>query len=561
MSIITISIIVVIAIFISTIFALTNINNDKIIKGVSISGIDVSGLTKNEALQKLQEIYDAKKEKEINIKYEDYENTLNPTLLEVNYDIENTVNEAYNIGKDSNIIVNNYKILSCLIKNKNIDTKMTMNEEVAKQTIEDIGVNLPGIVVESSYSVEEDDAQLVITKGAEGIEIDTDSLLNKVKDRLKTTDISDDYIEIPVNNKTPEKIDIDKIHAEVYKEAKDAYYTKDPFALYPEVKGIDFNVEEAKKELEQEKDEYIIKLTITKPKVTVSDIGAEAFPDKLATFTTRYDVSDKDRTTNLTIACNKINGKVVLPEETFSYNKTLGARTVAAGYKNAKVYESGKVVDGIGGGICQISSTLYNAVLMSNLEIVERRNHQFVTSYVPAGRDATVVYGMTDFKFKNTRKYPVRIVATANNGIATVTMYGIKEENEYTFTFNTKTVATIPCTTQYEEDSTLDAGVEKVKQKGTNGLKTETYITKMLNGKVISTTLLSKDTYDAMARIVIKGTKGGTSETTNHAENSIEANNSSSDVKENENSNNALTEPDTDYNNENTSQEDTTGNE
>lgn len=561
MSIITISIIVVIAIFISTIFALTNINNDKIIKGVSISGIDVSGLTKNEALQKLQEIYDAKKEKEINIKYEDYENTLNPTLLEVNYDIENTVNEAYNIGKESNIIVNNYKILSCLIKNKNIDTKMTMNEEVAKQTIEDIGVNLPGIVVESSYSVEEDDAQLVITKGADGIEIDTDSLLNKVKDRLKTTDISDDYIEIPVNNKTPGKIDIDKIHEEVYKEAKDAYYTKDPFALYPEVKGIDFNVEEAKKELEQEKNEYIIKLTITKPKVTVSDIGAEAFPDKLATFTTRYDVSDKDRTTNLTIACNKINGKVVLPEETFSYNKTLGARTVAAGYKNAKVYESGKVVDGIGGGICQISSTLYNAVLMSNLEIVERRNHQFVTSYVPAGRDATVVYGMTDFKFKNTRKYPVRIVATANNGIATVTMYGIKEENEYTFTFNTKTVATIPCTTQYEEDSTLDAGVEKVKQKGTNGLKTETYITKMLNGKVISTTLLSKDTYDAMARIVIKGTKGGTSEITNYTENSIEANNSSSDVKENENSNNALIEPNTDNNNENTSQEDTSGNE
>ena len=490
-----------------------------------------------------------------------FENIINKLSENASSSELDIVNKAYNIGKDSNIIVNNYKILSCLIKNKNIDTKMTMNEEVAKQTIEDIGVNLPGIVVESSYSVEEDDAQLVITKGAEGIEIDTDSLLNKVKDRLKTTDISDDYIEIPVNNKTPEKIDIDKIHEEVYKEAKDAYYTKDPFALYPEVKGIDFNVEEAKKELEQEKDEYIIKLTITKPKVTVSDIGAEAFPDKLATFTTRYDVSDKDRTTNLTIACNKINGKVVLPEETFSYNKTLGARTVAAGYKNAKVYESGKVVDGIGGGICQISSTLYNAVLMSNLEIVERRNHQFVTSYVPAGRDATVVYGMTDFKFKNTRKYPVRIVATANNGIATVTMYGIKEENEYTFTFNTKTVATIPCTTQYEEDSTLDAGVEKVKQKGTNGLKTETYITKMLNGKVISTTLLSKDTYDAMARIVIKGTKGGTSETTNHAENSIEANNSSSDVKENENSNNALTEPDTDYNNENTSQEDTSGNE
>jgi hypothetical protein len=205
---------------------------------------------------------------------------------------------------------------------------------------------------------------------------------------------------------------------------------------------------------------------------------------------------------------------VLLPGETFSYNEALGPRTTAAGYKNGKVYEGGKVVDGIGGGICQISSTLYNSVLTSNLEIVERRNHQFVTSYLPAGRDATVVYGSIDFKFKNTRQYPVRIVASAKNGIATVSIYGIKEENEYTFSFSTKTISSIPYTTTYEEDSTLAAGTEKVKQKGTNGLITETYITKMLNGKVVSTTLLSRDTYNAMERIIIKGTKGGTTTTT-----------------------------------------------
>lgn len=306
----------------------------------------------------------------------------------------------------------------------------------------------------------------------------------------------------------PAPIDIEKIHEEVYTEAKDAYYTKEPFTIYPEVEGIDFDVEAAKELLKEEKEEYTIKLTITKPKITIDKIGSEAFPNQLATFTTRYDVSDVDRSTNLQIACQKINGKVVLAGETFSYNKALGPRTVAAGYRNGKIYSGGEVVDGIGGGICQISSTLYNAVLMSNLEIVERRNHQFVTSYVPAGRDATVVYGMTDFKFKNTRKYPVRIVATAQNGIATVSMYGIKEENEYTFSFSTKTIASIPFTTKYEEDATLATGTEKIKQKGANGLKTETYITKMLNGKVVSTTLLSRDTYDAMARIVIKGANG-----------------------------------------------------
>lgn len=503
---------ITIGIIFSTIFALININNDKIISGVSISGIQVSGLSKDEAKSKIETLYQEKKKKEINIKYKDYETTLNPTLLEVNYNVDKAVDEAYSTGRKENIFLNNYDILFTLIGKKNIDVEMTINEEVTKQNIEDIGVNLPEVVIESSYSVEDD--ELIITKGKEGIVIDTDKLLESIKNELKDINIKEQIIEIPVLNKEPEKIDIDKIHDEIYKEAKDAYYTKNPFAVYPEVEGVDFNVEEAKALLEEEKEEYIIKLKITKPKVTISQIGSEAFPDQLATFTTRFDVSDVDRSTNLKIACQKINGKVILAGETFSYNKALGARTAAAGYKNGKIYEAGQVVDGIGGGICQISSTLYNSVLLADLEIVERRNHQFVTSYVGPGRDATVVYGVTDFKFKNTRQYPVRISATAQNGIATISIYGIKEENEYTFKFSTKTIATIPFSVKYVEDESLNLGTEKVKQKGTNGLKTETYITKMLNGKVISTKLLSRDTYDAMERIVIKGTKNGSNNVT-----------------------------------------------
>ncbi len=496
--------VLVIAIFFSTIFAFVNINNQKIINGVSIAGIDVSGLSKEEANAKIADIYEKKKESEIEIQYQEYEATLNPTLMEVNYEIEKALEEAFLIGKGDNIFINNYDILFSFVKKRNIDVNMTLNEEVTKQSIEDIGVNLPGVIIESSYAVEED--ELLITKGKAGVVINTEELLQQVKENLRDINKEPNKIEIPVEEKVPEPIDIDKIHEEIHTEAKDAYYTKDPFTIYPEVNGIDFDVEAARELLKEEKEEYVIKLTITKPKITIDKIGPEAFPDQLATFTTRYDVSDVDRTTNLQIACQKINGKIVLAGDTFSYNQALGPRTAAAGYRNGKIYSGGEVVDGIGGGICQISSTLYNTVLMSNLEIVERRNHQFVTSYLPAGRDATVVYGLTDFKFKNTRKYPVRIVASARNGIATITMYGIKEENEYTFSFSTKTIASIPSTTKYEEDATMAAGTEKVKQKGANGLKTETYITKMLNGKVISTTLLSRDTYDAMARIVIRGT-------------------------------------------------------
>ena len=500
-----IGILIVVALFFSTIFALTNINNEKMISGLTIEGIEISGLTKEEAKSKLETIYNEKKEKEINLKYEDYENSLNPSMLEVNYDIEKAINEAYLLGRSENIFKNNYDILFSLISKKDINVEMTLNEDITKQTIEGIGVNLPGIVIESSYAIEDD--ELIITKGKEGIAVETEKLMNLVKDRLNDIYAKDDYIDIPVINQKPQEIDIQKIHDEVYKEAKDAYYTKDPFEVYPEVVGIDFDVEEAKKILEEDKEEYVIKLTLTQPKVTLSQIGSEAFPDRLSYFTTRYDPGDVDRSTNLRIACEKLNGKVIMPGETFSYNKALGPRTVAAGYKNGKIYENGKVVDGIGGGICQISSTLYNAVLEANLEIVERRNHQFVTSYVGAGRDATVVYGVTDFKFKNTRKYPVRLVASSKNGVATVSVYGIKEDVEYTFDFKTNPIGTIPFTTQYIEDPTLPEGTEEVEQNGVNGLKTETYIIKKLNGKIVSTELLSRDTYSAMTRIVRKGTK------------------------------------------------------
>ena len=519
---ILIGIIFIIGILISTIFAFANINKNTIVSGVKIEGIDVSGLSAEEAKGKLETIYTEKLETEIPVQYNEYETTINANLFETQYNVEDAVKKAIEIGKEGNIFENNYKILFALIGKQDIKVEMQLNEEAAKKIIEDLGTNLPGVVIESSYYIE--DNKLIITKGQAGVKIDTDKLLEELKEKLKGTEKITDYITIPVTEEQPTAIDIDKIHEEIYKEVKDAYYTQNPFEIHPEEEGIDFDVEAAKKALEEAKEEYEIDLKITKPKVTTSQIGTEAFPDQLATFRTNYDGGDKDRTTNLQLACNKINGKVVMPNETFSYNKTLGARTAAAGYKNAKVYEAGQVVDGIGGGICQISTTLYNAVLRANLEIVERRNHQFVTSYVEAGMDATVVYGMTDFKFKNTRKYPVKIIASAKNGVATVSVYGIKESEEYTFSFRTVTVSTIPTSTKYIDDATLPVGTEKVKQKGANGKKTETYMTKMLNGKIVETKILSRDTYDAMQRIVLRGTKGATNTTT--TENNKTTNNS-----------------------------------
>ena len=220
---------------------------------------------------------------------------------------------------------------------------------------------------------------------------------------------------------------------------------------------------------------------------------------------TNYVASNKNRTTNLILAAGKINGTVLLPGEEFSYNGVVGKRTVEAGFQMAGVYSNGQEVEGLGGGICQISSTLYNIAVKSNLEIVERENHLFLTGYLPAGQDATVVYGSIDFKFKNTRDYPVKIVSTVEGGYVTMKMYGLKEENEPTITFETVYHQTLYPETVYQDTTTLAPGQTRVQSSGRNGCKSTTYKVVRQNGVVVSRTELSSDTYRAMDKIVLRG--------------------------------------------------------
>ena len=255
----------------SSIFAIINLGNSNILKGVTIKGIDVSGLSKEDAKNKIDQIYNDKKSKEIEVKYQDYESAIDLNAIEANFDTEKAVDEAEKIGKEGNIFVNNYKILKTYLFKQDVNVDVTVNDEITNQTIEDIGAKLPGIVVESSYYIEDEDDELIVGKGTKGIVIDNEEMKNKLFDELNKTEVTQEMIEIPVKEKEPNPIDIDKIHEEIYTEVQDAYYTKDPFEVHPEVEGIDFNVEEAKTILAEEgKAEYVIPLIITKPKITIN---------------------------------------------------------------------------------------------------------------------------------------------------------------------------------------------------------------------------------------------------------------------------------------------------
>lgn len=505
-------------IFFSVIFALININNDKILSGITIMGIDVSKLTQEEAMKKIEELVQEKESQDITLKYEDYETSINGKQFNIKFDIEKAVSEAYNIGKGGNIVVNNYGILWTQLFKKDIQMSVYYDEEALNTKLQDISSKIPGAVKQTNYYIE--DENLIIVKGTKGLKIKEEEIKNKIIKTIKQLEEKNTIITIPVENVEPDKIDLEKIRSEIYKEPKDAYVSQNPTTVHTHVNGVDFKItiEEAKKILEEDKKEYIIPLKITIPSKTINELGKEAFPDLIATYTTRYDVSNYNRSNNLTIATKKINGTIIMPGEIFSYNKVVGERTIEAGYKEAGAYAGGGVVQSVGGGICQISSTIYNTALLANLEIVDRSNHQFQTSYVPVSRDATVSWGYLDLKFKNTRSYPIKIEASAKNGIAKVSFYGIKEKTEYEVVIQSKVLSYIPYTVKYIEDSTLEQGKEVVKQSGYNGCKSEAYRILKLNGKVISKTLLSRDTYDPMQRIVRKGTKKTTTKNNNTTE-------------------------------------------
>ena len=501
---------IIFLIIISVIFALMNITNENILNNISIMGIDVSDLSKEEAKTVLNDIINKKINEEIILKKDDYETSITPNQINANFNIENAINEAYNIGKDGNIIANNYNILFTMLFGRNIDCDLQYNTESMDKKISDISAKLPNSVKQSSYYIEGNN--LIIVKGKQGVEIKNPDLEEKIINEIKDINNNSEIIQIPTQDAVPTEINLEKIRNEIYKEAESAYISQNPTTVHPSVDGVDFaiSLEEAEKILSEEKEEYTIPLKITKPEKTLTDLGEEAFPDKIATYSTRYDPSNLNRSNNLSISAKKIDGTILLPGETFSYNQTVGERTIAEGYKEAGAYAGGRVVQDVGGGICQTSSTLYNAALLANLEIVDRSNHQFLTSYVSAGRDATVSWGTIDFQFKNNRTYPIKIEASAKNGVCLMSIYGIKEETEYEVVIQSDVIAYIPYKTIYENDSSLEEGKEVVEQSGYKGCKSETYKILKLNGKTVSKTLLSKDTYDAMDRIIKRGTKNET---------------------------------------------------
>ncbi len=366
---------------------------------------------------------------ELILQYEEQKYRINLQELEVQFDIEGAIQKAYSIGRTQNVVKDLWEYAKTLNDTVNIEPNLLYEEEILNEMLRNLQEQLPK-VQEYDYFIEND--ELLINRGKSGVGLHLEELKNKILENLRDRRF-DEEIQIPTYEILPKEIDLQAIHSKIYQEPRDAYVTENPFEIHEQVIGVDFDVEEVQKNLDiiPKNEPYKIKLKFTNPNIFVKDLNI--FPHQLSTFSTNY-VNNPSRTTNLRIAASKINGTILMPGEKFSFNQVVGERTIAAGYKNAAIFVNGQVEDGLAGGICQISSTLYDAVIAANLQITERHNHSLLTSYLPGGKDATVVWGRYDFQFVNNREYPIKIEMTVQNGVATAAVYGIRSNQEYEIT-------------------------------------------------------------------------------------------------------------------------------
>ena len=478
-------IITIIVLFFSTIFAIVNKSNDKIINGVYICGVDFSNLTKDEAHNKLKELTDKNLAQNIKLVHNEYETTIIPTDFKTSYDIDNAINSAYAIGRTGQIFKDNLDIIVGHCSKINISPGITYDNAFIDDIFTSIDTNLPDHVKDPTYYV--DGTTLHITDGVDGVVLDRNSLKDTILYRVNNlTSTEDITIELPVTPTNAQEIDVDGAYNTIKKDPINAEFSivDGNYTIRAAETGLDFNIplEEAKASITGEQTEYDIPLKIVYPEVSNNNLPDEAFPDTLGTFNTYYGSSAYGRRTNIEIATSKINGTVLMPGEEFSFNPVVGQRTAAAGFKPAPAYVGGKTVQEYGGGICQVSSTLYNACLYANLEITDRSNHCYLPSYVKGGLDATVSWGYPEYKFVNNRDYAIKVEAYCSGGRVYVSIKGLKRDTDYEVKTWTKYISAVRHTTPGGSDGAIIEAYKSLYDK---------------DGNLVDTVLLSRDRYDA----------------------------------------------------------------
>ena len=419
---------------------------ETILKGVSIDKLDVSGMTREEALAALESY-----EKNLggqSIKLGIGDNVIEAKLsdLGVTFDNEDLVDEAIGVGHAGNI-VKRYKDQKDLQHSgKTFPLSWQTNEDTVRTYVENNCTKYDKKAQNASLTRENGAFNFVA--GTEGLELNVDSAVRTISDYLENSWTSD--------------------NTEVLK----------------------------------------LETQVTEPEGSAEELAN--IKDLLGSFTTSFSTSGSNRCKNVSSGASHINGTVLYPGEEFSAYETVSPFTEANGYAMAGSYLNGEVVDSMGGGICQVSTTLYNAVLRAELNVTERSPHSMTVHYVDLSEDAAIAGTYKDFKFVNSTEYPIYIEGyTTSDKKITFNIYGKEtRDKNRTISFESQMVSETPATTILQEDAGQGIGYKAVSSKGSSGYVAELYKIVKVNGVETDRIKVNKSTYKGTNRVVTYGTAG-----------------------------------------------------
>ena len=421
-----------------------------ILNNVLVSGINLGGLTRDEAKDVLHKATDHTfTELDMVVELPDMTMNFSPAVTGAKLDVDAIVKTAYEYGRRGSYEEREAAKEASLTSTHHIPmlNYLNLDLEHIKSELDAYGASFNSTYLASSvdFDIEapvldaadekfKSDAPcqvMTLTIGLPGRHLDIEKLYDQVLDaysfnKFKVT------AQMEAPEKLPEPIDLEALYTQYRSDPVDAKIDNETFEVIPEIYGYDFDLKKALAQMEQAHygDTIEIPFRYLLPEVMDSDLKALLFRDVLCSYETAH-TDNENRNINLTLACAAINGKILAAGEVFDFNTVVGQRTAEKGYKYAAAYDGGQTVQTLGGGICQVSSTLYYCTLVADLEIVERSPHSFVSSYMPMGMDATVSWGGPHFSFKNSTNYPLRIEAKVEDGYVKVQLIGTDEKDYY----------------------------------------------------------------------------------------------------------------------------------
>ena len=381
--------------------------------------------------------------------------------------------------------------------------QLTVDAAALDTACDDLAASLNCTVVDGGYRLEKGEG-LYIPRPADGRMLDAQKLEGDLTAMLQSGALTP--VACTYQEKKAQTVDVQTLHDQLAGEKAEAVCDKTTGEPTESRVGVAFDVSAVQAQLDAAAPgtEFLADAQVEFPTVSTEELQACMFRDVLGTFTTKC-AGPWGRHQNIKLASAAINGKIYNPGEEFWYNSTVGQRTAARGYQEAGVYEAGRTTTGIGGGICQVSSTLYYAVLLSDLDIVLRYCHMFNPGYMPIGCDATVSWGGPDFAFRNSRDYPIKIVTSYNDDTneLTCTIMGTKVDDHYVVMTNA-VLASYDYQTVYQESPDVAPGEEVIDQYGHTGYHVRTWRNIYDgDGNLLSSRVEADSHYDVGNKIIL----------------------------------------------------------